>query len=374
MATPEPPPALNIPDSQSIVIVHVIDTTSRLRVPSRILLEPEIKGLDTLEGPAFSFLIEHPANGRKVLFDLGMRKDWENLAPAIVGQIRNVGTKITVDKGVADILHDGGVKPDTIEAIIWSHYHCDHIGDVSTFPKSTALVVGPDFREHLVPGYPTDKDAPIRESDYEGRPLRQIEFDDSSIMIGQFRATDYFGDGSFYLLDSPGHAVGHMCALCRTTTSPDTFIFLGGDCAHHGSEWRPTQYLPLPEEIKPSPLPALYPGACPGSLFAPLHRFHHDDAAPHERDIDAMTHPFCTPANGSSHNEAAAMESTDHMAEFDAHDNILTMIAHDNAMLNIVDLFPRGTANEWKKKGWREKGMWRFLADFQEAVKERMER
>ena len=85
-----------------------------------------------------------------------------------------------------------------------SHYHCDHIGDVSTFPKSTELVVGPDFKDYIVPGYPTDKDAPIRESDYEGRPVRQIEFDDSSIVIGQFRATDYFGDGSFYLLDSPG--------------------------------------------------------------------------------------------------------------------------------------------------------------------------
>lgn len=119
MASPEPPPALNIPRSQSIVIVHVIDTTTRMQVPSRIMLEPEIKGFDILDAPAFSFLIEHPASGRKVLFDLGMRKDWENLAPAIVRQIRNVGTKVTVEKGVADILNDGGVKPDAIEAIIW---------------------------------------------------------------------------------------------------------------------------------------------------------------------------------------------------------------------------------------------------------------
>ena len=26
------------------------------------------------------------------------------------------------------------------------------------------------------------------------------------------------------------------------------------------------------------------------------------------------------------------------------------------------------TANEWKKEGWREKGMWRFLGDFGDAV------
>ena len=55
-----------------------------------------------------------------------------------------------------------------------------------------------------MPGYPAKEDAPIRESDYEGRQVRQIEFDDAGLHLGQFRAVDFFGDGSFYLLDSPG--------------------------------------------------------------------------------------------------------------------------------------------------------------------------
>ena len=56
----------------------------------------------------------------------------------------------------------------------------------------------------------------------------------------------------------------------------------------------------------------------------------------------------------------------------DGHDNVLVMLAHDDTMLDIVDKFPNGTANEWKKKGWREKGMWRFLGDFAEAVEEKV--
>ena len=36
-----------------------------------------------------------------------------------------------------------------------------------------------------------------------GRPTREIEFD-NALDIGGFRAFDYFGDGSFYLLDAPG--------------------------------------------------------------------------------------------------------------------------------------------------------------------------
>lgn len=84
-----------------------------------------------------------------------------------------------------------------------SHYHWDHTGDPSTFPPSTDLVVGPGFKKAFTPGYPKNQDSPIRESDYQGRNLREISFD-SKFQIGGYAALDYFEDGSFYLLDSPG--------------------------------------------------------------------------------------------------------------------------------------------------------------------------
>jgi len=164
-----------------------------------------------------------------------------------------------------------------------------------------------------------------------------------------------------------------MCGLCRTTTAPDTFIFLGGDCAHHAGEWRPTEYLPLPDEITPSPLPAISSNSCPGALITPIHRFHHKNVTAPECDADAKTHPFFTVRDEASHNGAEARESVEHMCEFDAHDNILTMIAHDNTMLDVVDFFPKASANKWKQKGWREKVMWQFLRDFHEAVAEHVD-
>jgi hypothetical protein len=58
----------------------------------------------------------------------------------------------------------------------------------------------------------------------------EVDFTSSDITIGRFKAFDYFGDGSFYILDSPGHAVGHINALARTSASPKpSFIHLGGD-------------------------------------------------------------------------------------------------------------------------------------------------
>ncbi|KAL8819507.1 MAG: hypothetical protein Q9223_002071 [Gallowayella weberi] len=174
-------------------------------------MEPKIKGYNVIQAPAFSFLIEHVKSGQKVLFDLGVRKDWENLSARIQKRLEDGGWTVKVEKGVADILDDNGVDPKSINAIIWSHYHWDHIGDPSTFPASTDLVVGPGFKDGFMPGYPANADAPIRESDYDGRKLREISFD-SDLTIGGYKALDYFGDGSFYLLDSPGV----RCFLKRT--------------------------------------------------------------------------------------------------------------------------------------------------------------
>ena len=109
-----------IPASDSTVNVHIIDTTSRIQnLPLSVFIEPPIKGHDNIDCPAFSFLIENSSNGRKVLFDLGVRKDWKNLSPRIADRIRGGGWLISVEKDVAEILQESGVKLSDIEAIVW---------------------------------------------------------------------------------------------------------------------------------------------------------------------------------------------------------------------------------------------------------------
>lgn len=265
-----------------------------------------------------------------------------------------------------------------------SHHHWDHTGDPSTFPPSTDLIVGPGFKASFLPGYPDDPTAPVSQSAFEGRRLREISFaEESKLVLGRCDAVDFFGDGSFYLLDTPGHAVGHLCGLARTTaasSSPEeekgeeeeaTFIFLGGDCAHHGGQFRPTPYLPLPETLSPSPLPRTmhHPGnnVCPGALFADIHRLRPSSSS---SSSSCFTEPFFLAAESAAHDVAAARDSIAKMAEFDAHENILTILAHDHMMLDVVGgaTFPGARANGWKGWGWREKGLWRFLGDFGEAV------
>jgi len=266
-----------------------------------------------------------------------------------------------VKQDVREQLEEHGVKGNDIEAIVWSHWHWDHTGDPSTFPPSTALIVGPGFKSALVPGYPANQDSPIKEADYADRELREIAFD-QGLKIGKFKAFDYFGDGSFYLLDSPGHAIGHMCGFARVSKEPSTFVLMGGDACHHGGEFRPSQYLPLPDSISPHPLDFNHGGVCPGSLFEPLLR---------DGDVAKPFYAIAQPEDGSgvAYDVAAAEATISKVIEADALDEVLVVIAHDDSLLDVVDFFPK-YANDFKQKGWVERGRWLFLKDFAKAVRD----
>lgn len=159
------------------------------------------------------------------------------MSPFAVERIKKNGWSVTIEKNVSEILTENDFPLDKINAIVWSHHHWDHQGRPALFPKSTELVVGPGFKKQYTPGWPTGHDSALREDDWEGRSFREVdvEKEGKQLKIGRFWAYDYFGDGSFYLLDTPGHTVGHLCALARTTSGPDSFLLLGGDACHRES-------------------------------------------------------------------------------------------------------------------------------------------
>jgi glyoxylase-like metal-dependent hydrolase (beta-lactamase superfamily II) len=204
----------------------------------------------------------------------------------------------------------------------------------------------------MLPGYPKNEKSPVLEADYEGRELREIRFD-QGLKIGRFDAFDYFGDGSFYLLDSPGHTVGHICGLARVTSSPNSFILMGGDACHHGGEFRPSPYLPLPDSISLDLKDGKGRNMCPGSMFEDVLR------------DGSKTKPFfgVAKAEGSVAYDADEAERTiEKVIEADASDEVLVVMAHDDSLVGIIDFFPKD-ANAFREKGWVEEGRWTFLKD-----------
>lgn len=110
----------NIPPGV-VAEVKIIDTTSKIRnILISDLMGPPLDGFEVMpEMPSWSFLIESATTGRKALFDLGVPKNWEQLAPEVLKYNRAHGWEVEVDKDTAEILTEHGYRLEDIGSIIW---------------------------------------------------------------------------------------------------------------------------------------------------------------------------------------------------------------------------------------------------------------
>ncbi|KXH49239.1 hypothetical protein CSIM01_13107 [Colletotrichum simmondsii] len=349
----------NLPcPSGATVRVSVLNNCFLRGVPTAPYVEPIIPGHETSNDlPCLVFLIES-FTGRKVLFDLGLRKDWNKLSPVSLSEIQNDKIDIRLEEDVVDILEREGIAPGDIEAVVLSHHHWDHVGDLSLFPDTTRVVVGPGFLDAFRPGYPVDALGPLLASDLNGKSVNEVDFEKPGcVPVGPFTAFDYFGDGSLYIVDAPGHSIGHIGAIARTTCNPDTFVFMGADSCHHCGEFRPSERRQIPSECGLGSSIPMPPAPCGGMTF--------DERKSHQGGLRET--PFYSITRDqqyaeSTHDHGAADATIAKVQEMDGYDNVFVIMAHDDSIPKIVDMFPK-TLNQWKSKRWHERGRWAFLND-----------
>lgn len=232
--------------------------------------------------PSLSFLIRHPSNDgsgktTNLVFDLGLKRDLSGYPQKQQEHIANRQPIIT-KPDCADSLRYGtnyseGSNGDVlldpeknIDVVMLSHVHWDHVGTSSDFPSSTFVLgsgtldllkngAGPlypaeIFNDDEVPASSTAELPPVPRSKegYDAAPHAPKHTPASSEARSKLSAdipadkwswkpldslphtVDFFGDGSLYVVDSPGHLYGHVNLLARV--GEQRYVYLGGDCCH----------------------------------------------------------------------------------------------------------------------------------------------
>ena len=121
---------------------------------------------------------------------------------------------------LVDLLAQLKLKPEQIKYVGISHYHGDHIGQVSSFPKSTLLIGKGDW-DVLTNPKPTPGVNPEPFANWikgEGK-VEPVALD-----------KDVFEDGTVMMLYTPGHTPGHHALLVKLPQTGN--VILSGDLAH----------------------------------------------------------------------------------------------------------------------------------------------
>ena len=167
--------------------------------------------------------------------------------------------------------------------------------------------------------------------------------------LGEMDAIDVFSDGSFYLLDAPGHSPAHIGALARTKSGSETnseFVLLAGDALDHGGALRPSKYCHIPHSVLETT------NLSPRLL---------ERAQVSVEGTSVYAHPFLLPEAGDYD---SAVQTLERLAALDARADVLTICAHEKLTeADGIAFFPK-QLNGWRERNARDKLLWRFLKDF----------
>lgn len=235
--------------SQDAVYVEVSALNGgSLTLPERLFVTRPVPNKKTTV-PSLCFLIQHISlrdnKCTRIVFDLGVKKDVSQYVPGLHEHISQRHPLNTLPDVRESLLLGGLDSTKDINTVILSHTHWDHIGTPTDF-CSSQFIVGAgtlDLFQHGAPHYP----AQMFDGDLlpEDRTLELLPTSPSSNDIQHAHkqmmhrwtsfscfpnVIDFFGDGSMYIVDSPGHLQGHVNLLCRI--SANKWVYLGGDCCH----------------------------------------------------------------------------------------------------------------------------------------------
>jgi glyoxylase-like metal-dependent hydrolase (beta-lactamase superfamily II) len=193
--------------------------------------------------PSLSFIVVYKRgkNGHttRALFDLGLRREPSLYTPHIQKHLGNRQPMHHLPD-VRQSLLNGGLDPSTVDEVILSHVHWDHIGTPSDFPHAKFFVGSGSLNitKNGLKGHMSHSN--FQADLFDG--LQTEEFPDPSALTtqgvpvgtwrvaGGFSILDFSGNGTVYVVDTPGHLPGHVSLLCKI--GQGRWVILVGDACH----------------------------------------------------------------------------------------------------------------------------------------------
>ena len=131
-----------------------------------------------------------------------------------------VGTAATAPKtSLTDLIAQLKVTPEQVKYVGISHYHGDHTGQASQFPRATLLIGKGDWDVVSDPKTAAATSQPFTNWLGAGGKVEPVVGD-----------KDVFGDGSVIMLNMPGHTPGHHSLLVKLRDMGN--VLITGDLAH----------------------------------------------------------------------------------------------------------------------------------------------
>jgi hypothetical protein len=83
------------------------------------IVHPVLPGHESTPFPMYSFFVEHGASKKRLIFDLGLRKDQQNFPPNIASSFASGVFEVEEPKDITELLEEGGIALGSIQTVIW---------------------------------------------------------------------------------------------------------------------------------------------------------------------------------------------------------------------------------------------------------------
>jgi N-acyl homoserine lactone hydrolase len=178
--------------------------------------------------PVYAFLVEHPDKGL-LLLDTGLHPSFAERKTGNFGLLLGTLVKTRTDKGkdIASQLSALNFSLDQVSNVILSHLHLDHPCSLPLFRGHGDPRVFADPAELSMAGKPLSLFKGYIRSHLKGMDCRPLTYNSA---IEPFdKVTDFFEDGSVFVIRTPGHSPGHVSVLLNALKGPILMTF---DAAH----------------------------------------------------------------------------------------------------------------------------------------------